>query len=108
MLVLLAIVLTTATFIAKGSIKIDLPKASSQASQYQKSTEITITESGDVYISERKIVIEELIEALAQTSKENVIVINGDQNMDYKHFVSVIDTLTLGGYTNLSITTKKK
>lgn len=50
MLVLLAIVLTTATFIAKGSIKVDLPTANAMPQKYQKPCEITISSDGKLDI----------------------------------------------------------
>jgi biopolymer transport protein ExbD len=107
MLVLLAIVLTTATFIAKGSIKIDLPQASSQAQKFEKPLELTLTVKGELFLDDKKISIEKLNDALSNISKKTTIIINGDKNMNYKYFVSVIDKLTLGGYTNLSIATLK-
>jgi biopolymer transport protein ExbD len=108
MLVLLAIVLTTATFIAKGSIKVDLPQASAHSEKFDKPKEITLTRDGKLYLDGNGVSIDGLIALLGETSKETTIIINGDETMEYKHFVSVIDTLTQGGYTHLSIATQKK
>lgn len=108
MLVLLAIVLTTATFIAKGSIKVDLPQASAQAEKFDKPKEITLTNKGKLYLDGREVTTQTLISVLGETSKETTIIINGDEMMEYRHFVTVIDTLTQGGYTHLSIATLRK
>lgn len=107
MLVLLAIVLTTATFIAKGAIKVDLPKASAQSVKVEKPKDITLTVDGKTYLDGVAIDKSKLITLLGQTPKETTIVINGDAKMNYEYFVETIDTLTGAGYTHLSIATKK-
>lgn len=107
MLVLLAIVLTTATFIAKGSIKIDLPNASAQAAKVEKPREITLTADKKLYLDGKVTDTESLIAELGQTPKETTIIINGDAAMEYNYFVTTIDTLTQAGYVHLSITTKR-
>jgi|APCry1669189101_1035198.scaffolds.fasta_scaffold00308_11 biopolymer transport protein ExbD len=108
MLVLLAIVLTTATFIAKGAIKVDLPKASAQSVKVEKPKDITLTVDGKTYLDGVAIDKSKLITLLGQTPKETTIVINGDAKMNYEYFVGTIDTLTGAGYTHLSIATKKE
>lgn len=103
MLVLLAIVLTTATFIAKGSINVDLPEASASAKTIQKPIELTIHADGTVYLADKLVPKETLLNALQSASKESTIVINGDRGMEYQYFVTIIDTLTAGGFTHISI-----
>lgn len=107
MLVLLAIVLTTATFIAKGSIKVDLPQASAHPAKVEKPREITITVDGKLYLDGTITDKKTLPSLLSKTSKETTIVINGDAKMDYDYFVGTIDILTAADYTHLSITTKR-
>lgn len=108
MLVLLAIVLTTATFIAKGSIKVDLPQASAESAKIEKPREITLTKEGEIYLDDVATDKSGLIALLSKSSKETTIVINGDAKMDYAYFVSTIDMLTSAGYTQLSIATTKE
>ncbi len=107
MLVLLAIVLTTASFMVKGSIKIDLPQASAASQKIEKPINITLTQDGVLYINDKESSMQKMLEELQGFTKETTIIINGDANMDYKYFVTTIDTLTEGGYTHLSIATKK-
>jgi biopolymer transport protein ExbD len=107
MLVLLAIVLTTATFIAKGSINVELPQASASPQQIQDPIEITLDAKGDVYFMNKKVSNETLLNELKSTPVDSTIVINGDKGMQYQFFVSTIDTLTAGGYTHLSIASMK-
>ncbi len=108
MLVLLAIVLTTATFIAKGSIKVELPEASASAQKMEKPIEITLDTKGDVYLKSKKVSNETLISELKNFSQDSTIVINGDKGMEYQFFVKTIDVLTEGGYTHLSIASMKE
>ncbi len=107
MLVLLAIVLTTATFIAKGSIKVDLPHASAHAAKVDKPREITLTEDKKLYLDGKITDTTSLVALLGQTPKETTIIINGDAKMEYDYFVTTIDTLTQAGYTHLSLATKR-
>jgi biopolymer transport protein ExbD len=108
MLVLLAIVLTTATFIAKGAIKIDLPKASAASAKVEKPRDITLTKENKIYLDGVATSRERLVASLGSTPKEATLIINGDAKMDYEYFVGTIDTLTSAGYTHLSISTKKE
>lgn len=108
MLVLLAIVLTTATFIAKGSIKVDLPEASAQSAKIEKPRDITLTKDGKIYLDGVETDKVALITSLSKSPKETTIVISGDAKMNYEYFVGTIDTLTGAGYTHISIATKKE
>lgn len=107
MLVLLAIVLTTATFIAKGSINVELPQASASPQQLADPIEITLDKKGEVYFMHKKVSNETLLDELKSIPVDSTIVINGDKGMEYQFFVSTIDTLTAGGYTHLSIASMK-
>lgn len=51
MLVLLTIVLITATFVVQGSIPVQLPTAKSQESKQLKGIEIVITKDGNILLS---------------------------------------------------------
>ena len=107
MLVLLAIVLTTATFIAKGVIKVDLPQASAKPVKVEKPIDITLNSEGKIFLDGVATTKEALPALLAKSSKESTIVINGDAKMNYQFFVGTIDTLTGAGYTHISIATKR-
>ena len=107
MLVLLAIVLTTATFIAKGVIKVDLPQASAKPVKIEKPIDITLNSEGKIFLDGVATTKEALPALLAEDSKESTIVINGDAKMNYDCFVGTIDTLTQAGYTHISIATKR-
>ena len=109
MLVLLTIVLTTATFIAKGEIPVELPEAKSGKSiQPQESVVITITKEGRIYVKGREVSYEELKGILKTLNKETPIEINADKDTKLENFVRVFDLLNQGGFKNVNLLVKKE
>jgi len=107
MLVLLVIVLTTATFVARGLIPIDLSEATS-STKITKNKEliITITKNGDIFFNKEPIIKEQINTKLKSFKTDTSISINCDKNTRFQEFVYVIDILKDKGYTNLGIITK--
>jgi biopolymer transport protein ExbD len=107
MLVLLVIVLTTATFVAKGIIPIDLSEAKSdQKLKDDTILTITIKEDGNIYFDKAMIRFEDMDTKLANYKKMVPISLNCDKNAKFDYFVKVIDLLKEKGYKNLGIITK--
>jgi len=107
MLVLLVIVLTTATFIAKGSIPLDLPKGESSKELPIRKIEISITKEGKLYFNDKEVDFDRLKELIKDISKKDNIVIRSDKNSKFEYFVKVIDVLKSKGIDNISIVTVK-
>lgn len=107
MLVLLVIVLTTATFIAKGVIPLDLPQASSASNLPVKRIEISITKDNRLFFDKSPITIEELAKKLEAVSKKSEIIIRSDKNARFELFVKVLDRLKQKGFDNIAIETEK-
>ncbi len=107
MLVLLVIVLTTASFIAKGAIPLDLPKGESSKELPLKKIEISITKEGRIYYNSKETNIEELKGLLAKVNKKDNIVIRSDKNSKFEYFVQVIDILKNRDIDNITIVTVK-
>ncbi len=107
MLVLLVIVLTTATFVARGIIPIDLSDASS-ATKIKKQKELTITikKDGTIFFNKIEIVKSDIKQKLLKYSKNTPISINCDKNAKFDNFVYIIDILKEKNYKNLGIITK--
>ena len=83
MLVLLAVVLTTATFVAQGKIPVALPSASqAEALQDMRSLEITIDASGQVFLAERPLSLAQLDERLADVSLQDQLRLRVDLDED--------------------------
>lgn len=108
LLVLLAIVLLTSTFITRGIIPISLPNASN-ADQLKPDKEIilVIQENGELLFEDRVETLENIEKLVLESSKETPIHINTDKNTKFESFVEVLDMLKKNHYTNVSIVTKK-
>ena len=108
MLVLLVIVLTTASFVSKGIIPVDLSKAKS-STKIKKVQEITLSikKDGELFFNKEKIEINELSNKLLKYKKDIPIGINCDKEAKFDNFVKVIDILKDNSYTNLGVITKR-
>ncbi len=107
MLVLLVIVLTTATFIAKGYIPLDLPKASFSTPSVKKRQEISITKDGKIYLNSKKVALKDLEKLFQNITKNDDVVIRSDKRSSFGVFVKVIDALKKRGVEAISIETKQ-
>lgn len=107
MLVLLVIVLTTATFVAKGIIPVDLSsaKSSTKITKYDILT-ITIKQNQEIFFNKTQITKNKIVENLIKYKKNTPIKINCDKNLKFENFVFIIDILKQNNYTNLAIVTK--
>jgi len=93
MLVLLTIVLVTATFIVQGSIPVRLPTAKNVEMKNIKSFQINITEKGDVFFEGRKLELSELEEIVKNLDKDTQVSIFADKASKVQSLVSVLDLL---------------
>ena len=108
LLVLLAIVLLTSTFISKGIIPISLPNASNADNlKPDKEIIIVIQENGEILYENKVEILEEVEKVILLSSKETPIHINTDKNTKFESFVQVLDMLKKHNYSNVSIVTKK-
>ncbi len=107
MLVLLVIVLTTATFIARGIIPVDLSEATTSTKiTKNKALVITVKENGDIFFNKENITKEQIKLKLEDFKINTAISINCDKNTKFENFVYIIDILKDIGYKNLGIITK--
>ncbi len=108
MLVLLAIVLTTATFIAQGKLEIDLPEAKSQqASLAEERVELAIDQGEQLYFDEQQVDLVTLTQKLVKLPKTTPIVLRVDARVPFGRFVSVVDVLKLQQLNQLTILTQE-
>lgn len=108
MLVLLTIVLTTSTFIARGAIPLELPQASSRESGALKTVSIEIDRRGAVYLNERPISPAKLADEIRSFSRESPILIHADRTIALQIFVDVMDVIKNQGFRKISLQTKEK
>ena len=108
MLVLLVIVLTTASFIAKGEIPIELPRSSASAKQLdQKEVNIFITKENEIFINQEKIQNDQLDSKISSYDSKTLFKINCDKDAKYDYFVFVLDRFKALNLTNIAIVTQK-
>jgi len=109
MLVLLAIVLTTATFVQTGDLQLTLPQAGAQSQTEPKVTvEVAIDENGVFYLDGAQTDRNGIAQQLATFDKETRIALQIDQTTEFSLFVSLIDILNTLSLENVSIETRNK
>ena len=108
LLVLLVMVITTATFIKQGILPIELPDAkSSDKKQDNKELNIYITKDGAYHLDKKAISLEDLATKLSSIDKEQTVVLRSDKDASFQHFVSVMDILKKLEHKQLYIVTKE-
>ena len=107
MLVLLAIILTTATFISKGIIPVNLSQSKSAIQDKQsKILVITINKNGDIFLDKQKASRANFETLLSRYQVKIPIHLNCDKLAKFDNFIFVLDILKQKGYENLGIITK--
>jgi len=106
MLVLLTIVLVTATFIIQGSIPIKLPLAKYAESENIRSFQITINKDGEIYFENKKIMLEEMESILKNIDKDSHISIFADRSAKVQSLISVLDILKKYNFKKVIIKTE--
>jgi biopolymer transport protein ExbD len=108
MLVLLVMVLTTATFIKQGIIPVDLPEAKAkQKEDVKKEVTVYVNAKGEMFFEKEKVDLKTLEQKLSAISKEQTVVLRSDKESRFQDFVSVMDILKRLGHEQLYIVTKE-
>lgn len=110
MLVLLAIVLTTASFVSSGLIEVSLPEVSQPFAQQQErvSIELAVDENSQWFAQGESIAREQLAEFIAAYRVDTRIKLRIDATADFEAFLSLVDSLKTLGYKNLSVQVTKR
>ena len=103
MLVLLVIVLTTATFITTGQIPVDLAKAKEAGDRKDVPLVITLTADGRLYMNDRSITQEGLKGALLPHPRESLVVVRADRVTLLERFVQLVDEVRGLGFQQVSL-----
>jgi biopolymer transport protein ExbD len=108
MLVLLVMVLTTATFIKQGVIPVDLPEAkATQKEDTQKEVTVYVNAKGEMFFEKEKVNLAQLEQKLSSVSKKQTVILRSDKESKFQDFVSVMDILKRLGHEQLYIVTKE-
>ncbi|MGQ8821629.1 TonB system transport protein ExbD [Bibersteinia trehalosi] len=110
MLVLLAIVLITASFISQGKIQVNVPKAST--TQAIKSDDmaklLTITADNEFFYNDKPITKELLASEIATWDKNLKVTLKVDSAVAFEKFVEITDLLSSHEIKNVAIVTQKE
>lgn len=103
MLVLLVIVLTTATFISTGQVPVELAKAKEAGDRKDVPLVITLTADGRLFLNDQPIVEQELKTALVAHPRESLVLVRADRVTVLERFVGVVDEVRGLGFRQVSL-----
>ncbi len=104
MLVLLAIVLTTATFISKGLIPMELPKTSDALAAVETTPrEISVLKDGSLFLDNEAVTLERLSDKLQGSAKDIPITLRVDARAPFQAFIAVINRLKSAQFSQVAI-----
>ena len=108
LLVLLVMVITTATFVKQGIIPVELPEAKqSQKKEDKKEYTVFITKEGKYHLDKTPVSAAELEAKLAAIGKDETVVLRSDKDATFQNFVTVMDMLKKLRHEELYIVTKE-
>lgn len=103
MLVLLVIVLTTATFITTGHIPVDLVKAKEAGDRKDVPLVITLAADGGLFLNDQAISQEGLKARLLNHPRESLVLVRADRVTVLERFVNVVDDVRGLGFHQVSL-----
>lgn len=106
-LVLLVIVLTTASFIEQNRISVEIPKVKDSPQTSGKLSKndkiISIKSDNTIFFDDNEVSLEQLKFHISRLSKDANIVLNGDRQSNFDVFVKVMAMLENLNFENLFI-----
>ncbi len=109
MLVLLAIVLSTASFIAHGQIKVNLPESSSaKLDKNDKKIVVTINNDNQFFLDGKQVTKDLLKEKIMKIDNKTQIQLTSDREAKFSAFIEILDILKNKNHENFTIQTEVK
>jgi len=103
MLVLLVIVMTTATFITTGHIPVDLAKAKEAGDRKDVPLVITLSSDGSLFLNDQPVSQDGLKVQLTSHSRESLVLVRADRITVLERFVNVVDDVRGLGFHQVSL-----
>lgn len=103
MLVLLVIVLTTATFITAGQIPVNLAKAATAGDRQDRPLIITVTAEGELFVNHHAVTDEQLDATLLTHPRESLVLVRADKITRLERFVTLVDRVRGLGFRQVSL-----
>jgi biopolymer transport protein ExbD len=110
MLVLLIIMMVSATYIVSQSLKVELPKTASSDDTVSKTYVVTLTKGGEYFFNDQptsKQALPAQLRAAKGENKDLSLVITADQGALHGHVVGVIDLAKVEGITKFAINVER-
>ncbi|HEY0878863.1 MAG TPA: biopolymer transporter ExbD [Zeimonas sp.] len=105
MLVLLAIVLTTASFVATGRIPVALANAASAAPIRSAPLVLTLTHDERLYLDDEP--VGDLAASLAARGRDAAVVVRADGRLALSKFVELVDRVRTLGFEQVSLEVRR-
>lgn len=103
MLVLLVIVLTTATFITTGQVPVQLAKAKESGDRKDIPLVITLTAEGSLFMNDQPVPPDGLRIVLNSQSRDSSVLVRADRVTVLDRFVSVVDEIRSLGFQQVNL-----
>jgi len=103
MLVLLVIVLTTATFITTGQVPVELAKAKESGDRKDVPLVITLTAEGSLFMNDQPVPPDGLPIVLNPHPRESSVLVRADRVTVLDRFVAVVDEIRSLGFHQVNL-----
>ncbi|MCS6320223.1 MAG: biopolymer transporter ExbD [Nitrospira sp.] len=103
MLVLLVIVLTTATFITTGQVPVELAKAKESGDRKDVPLVITMTAEGSLYMNDQPVPADGLAIVLNPHPRASSVLVRADRVTVLDRFVAVVDEIRGLGFQQVNL-----
>ncbi len=109
MLVLLVIVLTTASFIQTNALKINLPTSKIDETLGQKKElKITIDKANNIYFEAKEVKKESVAKELSSYQKDTTLKLYCDKDTKFENFSNILSTAKSLGFNSIAVVTKNE
>ena len=110
-LVLLIIFMATTAFVKESGLKMELPTAKSTENRQDKEEDLSIalTKDGKIYMNAKESNLDAVgaaMRALAKKNNATPVIIKGDENIEYKRVVQVMDLAKQSGLPKVALGTR--
>jgi biopolymer transport protein ExbD len=106
MLVLLTIVLTTATFVVTGRIPVDLATSKTASPSEAVPLVLTLTQERALFLNDQP--LENLEEALRKHPSSTPVVVRADGRLALTAFVELVDRVKASGFSKVGLEVKRQ
>jgi len=103
MLVLLVIVLTTASFVSTGQIPVQLAKAQHADASQDPGVKVVLMADGGLTVNDRPVTLADLPAALTGLPRSAQVVVWADKQIALQRFVGTVDAIKGQGFDRIGL-----